>query len=97
MEDKKIFLEALQEIKSVKKRDLQQKVEAIYKRLSSRLSDIKIMIEDYRILKNKKYRKETKTLVKRIREAKESMKQDWKNWLRLGREISIIAPLQYHH
>jgi len=97
-EDKRIFLDALQKTASIKKHVLQQKVSELYESLSVKITDVKNLIEEYREARTENTNnQEVKHFKTRIKEARVNMKIGWNNWLKLGREISKVAPMEHHH
>ncbi len=95
-EDTHIFVEALRKSTSEKREMLEQKVHELSEKLIKRLADMRLAILEYRQLKKEK-NAQFKEKRQEIRIQRLLAKKEWKSWLNLGREISQIVPLNYHH
>ena len=94
-EDTHIFLEALKKSTSEIREILEQKVNELSATLTKRLADVRAALVEYRQLRQEK-NVQLKEKKREIKAQSHLVKQEWKSWLSLGREISRVAPITHH-
>ena len=97
MEDRFIFLEALKTSTYEKKQALQQKVIEISDNISKKIADVKKAINEYKLSKENKIREDISTLRWKIKELNAGIRNDWKSWRQLEKEVSAHAVLHHYH
>ena len=88
LEDKKMFLEALQQAMSEKKEDLERTVHTLSDHLCAKFAELKQKREHYYLLKKQKAEKTLLKPIKgEIKMLKKDIREQWKQWLALSQQI----------
>ncbi|MBL7056389.1 fatty acid desaturase [Candidatus Woesearchaeota archaeon] len=96
-EDRRVFLNALQDVTSLNKQALQDKVKKISDKLDEKIINLKRLVNEYKETKKKISRIKSRQLKSRIKQTKSVVREEWNDWLKLGKEISKLAPLHTYH
>jgi stearoyl-CoA desaturase (delta-9 desaturase) len=94
IERKRLLLDRLCDLWYVKKDELEQKVLELSDRILTQIAETNQLVEDYRkARKEGRERARLKEVKKQIYCLKRSLKQDWRQWVYLSRNILRLKPL----
>jgi stearoyl-CoA desaturase (Delta-9 desaturase) len=94
IERKNLLMEQLKEMWHVKTDELSKKVDEISERIVQQLARFNQLKEAYRQIKREHQRKDHLLNLKReIRSLKKSIRQDWRLWVQLSKDIMKMKPI----
>ena len=94
LERKELLLERLCDLWYIKKDELEQKVLELSDRIVNKISETNHLMEQYREERRAgKERARLKEVKREIHHLKRSLKQDWRQWIYLSRNILRLKPL----
>lgn len=93
LERKQLLLEKLVDLWYVKKDELEKKVMELSDDILKKISETNQLMEQYRQFRQTKERESLKEVKIQIQQLKKSLKQDWRRWVYLSRNILKLKPL----
>jgi stearoyl-CoA desaturase (delta-9 desaturase) len=94
LQRKELLLDRLCDIWYVKKDELEKKVLELSDRIVKQIAETNQLKEYYRQVRQQgKERQQLKEVKKQISQCKRSLKQDWRQWGQLSRNILRLKPL----
>lgn len=93
IERKRLLLERLCDLWYVKKDELEQKVMELSDQILLKISETHQLMDHYRQVRKEGERQRLKEVKQQISSLKKSLKQDWRRWVHLSRNILRMKPL----
>lgn len=95
LERKQILLERLRDLWYIKKDELETKVLELSDRIVNKIAEANQLMEHYRFARTQEKEKERlKEVQRQISQLKRSLKEDWRLWVQLSRNILRLKPLK---
>lgn len=94
LQRKQLLLERLCDLWYIKKDELEKKVLELSERIVNKIAEANQLKEHYRQARQEgKERKRLKEVKQQINQVKRSLRQDWRQWIHLSRNILRLKPL----
>lgn len=93
LERKDLLSDQLKDLWYVKKEELEKNIQELSDRILEQIAEFKKLTEEYRAAKRERQQELLISLRQEMKDLKRSLKNDWKHWKRLSRDIMGLKPL----